>query len=496
MSQKSARVDACWKRRRFFAPLVASVATTFAVAAMAQSGGAQQGSSSQRSRARGQTKDQGRSSQGQGTPSQGAGSQSPGAGGAATQAPLGPDVQLSCCQAKLQAAGKEHTCVVTGGQLKCWGSNEFGQLGVNCASARETRPMAVADVAGVVSVSASYHTCVATSEGRVVCWGENGKGQLGAPAQSIGGSGSQSGSGGAGQATGGASQGQATSGQASQGGGAQGSSGAVLQTNPAASCVKVTVPGIADAAAVSVGREHSCALSRAGAVRCWGNNASGQLGDGTKKSSHIPVAVVGLSRGIVALALGREFSCALTDRGAVLCWGKNDHGTLGDGSESKRNTPGPVAVVTRAVREIAAGREHACALTSAGGLKCWGYNHKGRLGDGTETNRKTPVDALGLTSGVVAMALGREHTCARLAAGGLKCWGKNDSGQLGDGGRTNRGVPGDVADHASGVEWVTAGGFHTCAKSAGGMKCWGYNNRGQLGDGTTSDRKLPVRVVE
>ena len=122
-------------------------------------------------------------------------------------------------------------------------------------------------------------------------------------------------------------------------------------------------------------------------------------------------------------------------------------------------------------------------LTTAGGLKCWGNNNAGQLGDGTNTNRDTPVDVTGLTTAVAAVSAGRRHTCALTAAGGLKCWGANDEGRLGDGSTTPRTTPVDVSGQISNVAAVDAGRFHACVlTSAGGPKCWGRNDGGPLGD--------------
>jgi alpha-tubulin suppressor-like RCC1 family protein len=141
------------------------------------------------------------------------------------------------------------------------------------------------------------------------------------------------------------------------------------------------------------------------------------------------------------------------------------------------------------ITSIATGGFHACALNSAGGVKCWGANNFGQLGDGSTTTRLTAVDVLGLTSGVAALAAGYYHTCAVTTAGGVKCWGYNVDAELGDGSTTTRLTAVDVTGLANGVDAITAGSAHTCAlTTAGGVKCWGYNPAGQLGDGSTSTR--------
>jgi hypothetical protein len=219
------------------------------------------------------------------------------------------------------------------------------------------------------------------------------------------------------------------------------------------------------------------------------------------------VDVPGLTSGVTAVAAGNEHTCALTTAGGVKCWGGNSHGELGDGTTTGHTTPADVSGLANGVVAVTAAHAwHTCALTTAGGLKCWGRNFEGQLGDGTITNRLTPVDVSGLTSDVAAVAAGVNHTCAVTTGGGLKCWGRNAEDQLGT--ETTElcpDLPGpplpcsttpvNVFGLTSGVAAVAGGIDHSCAvTTAGGVKCWGSNEFGWLGDGTTTNRPTPVAV--
>ena len=133
------------------------------------------------------------------------------------------------------------------------------------------------------------------------------------------------------------------------------------------------------------------------------------------------------------------------------------------------------------VTQVATGAYHTCALTTDGGVKCWGFNGSGGLGDGTTANRPTPIDVPGLTSGVAYISAGDLHTCALTTTGGVKCWGYNGYGQLGDGTKTNRAAAVDVVGLTSGVASIASGSTHPCAlTTAGGVKCWGYSETMKL----------------
>ncbi len=369
------------------------------------------------------------------------------------------------------SAGGAHTCAVTAaGGVKCWGFNFFGQLGngttsgPDCGGFCYATPVDVSGLtSGVAAVSAGgAHTCALTAAGGVKCWGYNGLGQLG--------------------------DGTTTN-----------------RSTP------VDVTGLTSGvAAVSAGFQHTCALTTGAGVKCWGLNSAGQLGDGTNTGpqtcivfagpcSTLPVDVSGLTSGVVAVSAGAFHTCALTSGGGVKCWGNNGNGQLGDGQACGFfcTTPVSVSGLTSGVVAVSAGAFHTCALTSAGGVKCWGWDGNGQLGDGQACgffNCTTPVDVTGLTSGVAAVSAGDEHTCALTTGGGVKCWGHNGFGQLGNGTTTNSSTSVDVTGLVTRVAAVSAGGFHTCALTTGGVKCWGDNGQGQLGDGTTTDSTTPVHV--
>ena len=266
--------------------------------------------------------------------------------------------------------------------------------------------------------------------------------------------------------------------------------------------VLLTGSGQATAAAlkavIKAGDYHTCALTDAGGVKCWGRNFDGQLGNGSWDDASVPVDVAGLTGDVGAIATGYYHSCALTLAGIVKCWGRNASGALGDGTTSSRNTAVDVGGLVSGVVAITAGNNHTCVLTSAGGVQCWGDNAAGQLGDGTQTTSRTPVDVVGLTSGVALISAGYNHTCAVTVSGGAKCWGLNTDGQLGNNTKTSSSVPVDVATLASGVASITAGSFHTCVKTlSGGAKCWGSNYSGQLGI-NVDDRlswSFPIDVV-
>lgn len=338
------------------------------------------------------------------------------------------------------SGGDNFTCAVTSaGTVSCWGANNNGQLGDGTTTA-QTTPQPVPGLTGIAEVGAGWnHACALSTTGGVWCWGLNGAGQVG-----IG-------------------------------------STVTPQTTP------VAVTGLTSGVqAISVGSFHTCALTDGGGVKCWGDNPSGALGDGTTTDRSTPVDVVGLDSGVAAIAAGDALTCAVLDTGALQCWGNNAAGGVGDGTTTNRSTPTDVVGLGSGVASVSAAGTHpfgsrACAVTTGGAATCWGANNQGQLGDGTTTQRTSPVDVAGLSSGVATITLGSSQTCALTTSGGAKCWGQF---AVGVGDNEVHLTPQDVVGLGSGVAEVNAGGFHSCArKDSGAVLCWGGNNAGQLGLG-------------
>ena len=274
--------------------------------------------------------------------------------------------------------------------------------------------------------------------------------------------------------------------------------------------------------ALGQGREWSCAVLNDGSIRCWGNNENGRLGNGTTATTSTAVSVSAINAATM-IAMGgycqfvssddrisclpyyRSYghSCALLGDGSIICWGSNEFGELGDGSSTDRTSPVPVTGISTAT-SIALGSSHSCVLLTDGSVQCWGNNGNGQLGDGTNTIRFAPVSVLGITSGR-SIALGGvrihnsgiacENSCAVLTNGSVKCWGCNSVGQLGDGTQTSSSSPVSVAGITNATS-IALGTYHSCALLTGGtVLCWGDDDFGQLGDGTTGQSSLtPVKV--
>lgn len=246
---------------------------------------------------------------------------------------------------------------------------------------------------------------------------------------------------------------------------------------------------------VAAGQDHTCGVTSNGSVKCWGRNEFGALGNGTNDPISAPFRIPGLS-GASAVAAGFQYSCALVD-GSYSCWGLNDWGQLGNGTNANTNVPSLAGGIDEAI-EIVAGFKHTLSLLADGTAVAWGSNGFGELGDGSFVDTNVPEAVSNLSSGVMEIVAGQDHTCARLEDGSLRCWGSNGFGQLGDGSENSSNLPVAVSG-VDDAESIAAGTHHSCASTASGeVWCWGYNSFGQVGSGVAllAEAAAPVQVPE
>ena len=264
------------------------------------------------------------------------------------------------------------------------------------------------------------------------------------------------------------------------------------------SVVTVSATGRGRWTFVGSGQASSCALS--GVAYCWGRNNHGQLGNGLTTNSSIPVAVSG-GRQLSKLSVGWEHVCGIELGSNLLyCWGRNDNGDLGDGTAVDRTTPVEVSWpsgVGEAVVEVAAGGGHTCAITASGATYCWGYGGYGVLGNGTTNGSAMPVRVLG-DPGFVSLSAGISHTCGLTPTGEAYCWGFGFEGEIGTNGSLGNGV-GYYVDHPLPVltterfTRLDLGGNYTCGvRAVGDVTCWGENRFGQVGAAATATCDGPV----
>jgi alpha-tubulin suppressor-like RCC1 family protein len=306
----------------------------------------------------------------------------------------------------------------------------WAHVWVRVLDQRAATPVAVRDAVGtppfgyVAASAAGAHSCGLAADGRAYCWGVNWWGELG---------------------TG--------------------------KTEPhVATVAPVPVIGALAFAALDAGLVHTCALTGDGAAYCWGDNVTGQLGDGTTTNRSRPTPVATALR-FTTVSAGHTLTCGLTDKGTAYCWG---------GSAPGRATrPTPVGRDLR-FAAVSAGGNHACGVAIGGTVFCWGDNAYGQLGTGTTISSATPVPIA--TAGMFeAVTAGGLHTCAIAQGGAAYCWGNNWSGRLGTGSEAASALPARVAGGLA-FGQLSAGGEHTCGVTrAGAAYCWGSNWRGQLG---------------
>ena len=289
------------------------------------------------------------------------------------------------------SSGNHFTCgVASGNQMYCWGSNNFGQVGVGDGSTGFfTTPQLVG--AGALVDAGAVHACSVATDGSASCWGSRQAGQVG-----------------------------------------DGTTG-FRRTSP------VAVVGGLSFQVVEASGNHTCGITDAGAAYCWGSNSVGQLGNGSNAGSAVPVPVSGshtwldLEVSVASSSLsGGNHSCGVTTGGLAFCWGHNSSGQLGTGDSSNRNQPTQVQGLSN-LTQIAVGASHVCALDSSGAVWCWGNNTFGQMGTGTVGGvQSMPVQsAPGLT--FQSVAAGDSFTCGVGTDGLGYCWGNNSAGQLGAG---------------------------------------------------------------
>ncbi len=369
-------------------------------------------------------------------------------------------------------AGDAHSCAINAaGALRCWGNSDYGQLGYGTTSALGNEPgeMPPPDVnpggAVIEVVAGGAHTCVRLSGGKVRCWGFNEYGQLG-----------------------------------------RGDLAPVGDEPGELPPAEVDLGG--PVAQLVAGGLHTCALLETGAVRCWGGNDYGQLGQGNSlpigdEPGEMPPPDVPLGEPAAYLFSGYTHTCARMVSGALRCWGNNEAGQLGIGTtnsvgDEPGEMPPPEVSVGGIVAQGAAGGEHTCALLTTGALRCWGDNTHFQLGNptieriGGAPGEMPPPDVSLGTGTPSAIETGDRFTCVLLPEGAVRCFGLNSAGQCGAGITMYVGdMPGesppadvDVGGASPAVE-LAAGYSHICARLASGaIRCWGSGGTGALGLGS------------
>ncbi|HEX4925631.1 MAG TPA: hypothetical protein VFV50_16165, partial [Bdellovibrionales bacterium] len=397
--------------------------------------------------------------------------------------------------AKQLAVGQASACaLLDNNQVKCWGANLYGELGLGDGLSRGSRPGEMGDSLPTVNLgtgrsakaisAGDYHVCAILDNDSVKCWGRNNMGQLG-----LGASGAR--------------------------GDAAGEMGDSLPV--------VNLGTGRTAKAIDAGSTHTCAILDNDSVKCWGENDNGQLGydDIANRGllagdmgDSLPYVNLGAGRTALAIGAGQAFSCALLDNSQVKCWGAGANGMTGyEAISNLGDQTGEMAALGyvnlgtgKTATAIYVNYHHSCAKLNDGTLKCWGNGAYGRLGLGSTANRghsagtmgdSLPAVSLGTGRSPAFVATGTNSTCARLDDNSLKCWGLNDYGKLGIGSTQTTGDDaGEMGDSlpavnlgtgrtisATAVNPVGLGDTFSCAiLDTGAVKCWGYRNNGVLGN--------------
>ena len=364
----------------------------------------------------------------------------------------GPPAPDGAIQFAAVTSGYFHSCGLTpAGRAYCWGGNTWGTLGDGSRTA-SNRPVAVAGGLRYTMIeSGAGHTCGVTESGKVYCWGLNDEGHVGADWVRRG----------------------------------------IEEPH--------VLPGNQFWVQVSAGHDHSCALTNEGVAWCWGDNVAGHLGSGGNFARSFEPVRVASTETFTSVVAGYYQSCALTESGQMYCWGRNDQGQIGDGSNDNRFTPVPVAGGLT-FRALGGGDAFMCGITTGGATWCWGSNRNGELGDSSLPNQATPVEVEGVpelrkiygAGGAFTLPSAPAYACGLTANGEAWCWGGTIRGGLWEG-------PTDGPIRVEpGIRFrnLGLGAEHLCGVTNEGWAfCGGGNYAGQLGDGTSLDRAPMVGVV-
>ncbi len=367
------------------------------------------------------------------------------------------------------SAGSNHTCAINRiGALYCWGSNQYGQAGASAGTSLDNvlAPRAVPFMRETVQDvdAGSGRTCATKQQPdgalKASCWGTDYMDGLGA-------------------------------------------SGTGQSSSPR------SVTGLESGTPRVFTSDHVCALRETGRVFCWGNNDHGQVGSGspsifngvpdaTEIDTRDLVEVHGAPNTFRELAVGNSHTCGITTASSVHCWGRNNAGQLGlTTSTGALSRPGRASIFAgQNASSVSAGSQHTCVLRETGIVTCFGFNGNGELGGGRDEFGL--IADRGLVTGLpsaIKVTSGANHNCALSVSREAYCWGRNHLGQLGDGSDTTRPSAVKVRGIPEPLDQISAGSAHTCALGLSGqLYCWGSNANGQLGNGSRLDSLLPVPV--
>jgi alpha-tubulin suppressor-like RCC1 family protein len=296
------------------------------------------------------------------------------------------------------SAGTDHVCaILDNGDVSCWGSNSYGQLGTGDTTNYNTPTLTDGFGVGRTAIAISsggQHSCVILDNGSVSCWGYGDYGQLGDGMDEL------------------------------------------YRSSPSL----ISSLGIGrTAVAISAGNLHTCAILDNGSVSCWG--ATEQIGNGDWLDRNTPTLTnsFGIGRTAVAISAGYAHTCVIPDNGSVSCWGHGSSGRLGNGDMEDRMSPTLTETLGqgRTAVEISSGYSHTCAILDNGSVSCWGSGGYGKLGIGDLSRNDNPspqlISSLGSGRNATSISAAIEHTCALLDNGEVTCWGNDNNGRLGHG---------------------------------------------------------------